>query len=134
MDELVKNKTLTDGALVKALMTLMPGESIEKILDAAREVNLRRVLNTVKARGYETVFHLVDDLEADGLAHEDIKTILTWTGDPEATALIESGLLNSVLKFVSIQEPSIPHGCCIHLKPRRLKWLSRNTAGTDPSP
>ena len=136
MDELVKNKTLTDGALVKALMTLMPGESIEKILDAAREVNLRRVLNTVKARGYETVFHLVDDLEADGLTHEDIRAVLTLMGqeDPEAKALVESGLLNSVLKFVSVQEPSIPHGCCIHLKMRRLKWLSRNTTGTDPSP
>lgn len=127
MDELVKNKTVTDGALVKALMSLMPGESIEKILDAAREVNLKRVLNSVNARGYETVIHLVDDLEADGLTPEDIRTVLTWVGheDPEAKALIESGLLNSVLKFVSDPEPSTP-GCCIRWKLKHLKWLSRN--------
>jgi hypothetical protein len=127
MDELVKNKTITDGALVKAVTSLMPGESIEKILDAAREVNLKRVLNTVKARGYETVIHLVDELESHGLTPEDITTVLTWTGDPEAKILVESGLLNSVLKFVSVQEPSMPRGCCTHLKMRRLKWLSRNT-------
>jgi hypothetical protein len=127
MDELVKNKTITDGALVKAVTALMPGESIEKILDAAREVNLKRVLNTVKARGYETVIHLVDELESHGLTPEDITTVLTWTGDPEAKILVESGLLNSVLKFVSVQEPSMPRGCCTHLKMRRLKWLSRNT-------
>jgi len=132
MDELVKNKSITDGALVKALTTLMPGESIEKILDAAREVNLKRILNNAKARGYETVIHLVDELEADGLTHEDIKTVLTWSGDPEANALVESGLLDSVLKFVSIQEPSTPRGCCTPLKPKHLKWLSRNRAGTDP--
>jgi hypothetical protein len=132
MDELVKNKTVTDGALVKALTALMPGESIEKILDAAREVNLKRVLNSVKERGYETVIHLVDELEADGLTHEDIKTILTWTEDPEAKILVESGILNSVLKFVSVPEPSTPRGCCTHLKLRRLRWLTRNRAGTDP--
>ena len=133
MDELVKNKTVTDGALVKALTALMPGESIEKILDAAREVNLKRVLNSVKERGYETVFHLVDELEANGLTHEDIKTILTWTEDPEAKTLVESGLLNSVLKFVSVPEfTDTPRGCCTHLKLRRLRWLTRNRAGTDP--
>ena len=98
MDELVKNTTIVDGALVKAVTALMPGESIEKILDAAREVNLKRVLNSVKARGYETVIHLVDDLHADGLSEEDIKTLLTWLGqeDVEAKALHESGLFNSV--------------------------------------
>lgn len=134
MDELVKNKTVTDGALVKAVTALMPGESIEKILDAAREVNLKRVLNTVKARGYETVIHLVDDLEADGLSTEDIVKILIIIGqdDHEAKVLVESGLLNSVLKFVSVQEPNTPRGCCIPLKLRRLRLLTRSKAETDP--
>ena len=128
MDELVKNKTITDGALVKAVTALMPGESIEKILDAAREVNMKRVMNSVKERGYETVIHLVDELESHGLTPDDIRTILTLVGqeDPEAKALVESGLLNSVLKFVSEPEPSMPRGCCTHLKPRHLKWSSRN--------
>ena len=126
MDELVKHTEIVDGALVKALTVLMPGESIERILDATREVNLKRVLNSVNARGYETVIHLVENLNSDGLSEEDIKTLLTWTEDHEAKALVESGLLNSILKFVSKRESNIP------LKPRCLKWWSRNTRGKDP--
>jgi hypothetical protein len=126
MDELVKHTEIVDGALVKALTVLMPGESIERILDAAREVNLRRVHDSIKARGYETVIHLVENLNSDGMPEEDIKTLLTWTEDPDAKSLVESGLLNSVLKFVSKKESNIP------LKPRCLKWWSRNTRGKDP--
>jgi hypothetical protein len=135
MDELVKNTAIVDGALVKAVSALMPGDTIEKILDAAREVNLKRILNSVKARGYETVIHLVDDLHADGSPEEDIKTLLTWLGheDPEAKALYESGLFNSVLKFISESEPPST-GCCTHLKLKVLKWWTRNTKGKTPLP
>ena len=125
MDELVKNRAIVDGALVRAVTALMPGESIERILDATREVNLKRVFESIKARGYETVIHLVDDLHADGVTEEDIKILLTWL-DPEAKALAESGLLNSVLKFVSKKESNIQPGCCIQLKLKSLKWWSRN--------
>lgn len=127
MDELVKNTAIVDGALVRAVTSLMPGESIEKILDATREVNLKRVLNSVKAHGYETVIHLVDDLKADGLTDEDIKTVLTWTEDPEARILVESGLVNSVLKFVSeSNSTSPPPGCCIRLRLRHLRWWTKS--------
>jgi len=126
MDDLVKHTEIVDGALVKALTVLMPGESIERILDAAREVNLRRVHDSIKARGYETVIHLVETLNSDGMTEEAIKTLLTWTEDHEAKALVESGLLNSVLKFVSKRESNTP------LKPRCLKWWSRNTRGKIP--
>lgn len=130
MDELVKNTTVVDGALVKAVTALMPGESIERILDAAREVNLKRILISVKARGYETVIHLVDDLHMDGLSEEDIKTLMMWLGqeDPEAKALHESCVFNSVLKFISESEPNMQQGgCCIRLKLKGLKWWTRNT-------
>ena len=127
MDELVKNTAIVDGALVKALTALMPGESIESILDAAREVNLKRVFDSIKAQGYETVIHLVDDLNSRGLSEEDIKTLLTWTEGDDVKAFVESGLLNSVLKFVSKIEPNIKDGCCIPLKSRHLKWWTRNT-------
>jgi len=126
MDELVKNTAVVDGALVRAVTALMPGESIEKILDTAREVNLKRVLDSIKARGYDTVFHLVADLDSAGLSEEDIKTLLTWTEGPESKALAESGLLNSVLKFVSKKESNTP------LKLKCLKWWSRNTSGKGP--
>jgi len=126
MDELVKNTAVMDGALVRAVTSLMPGESIEKILDVTREVNLRRTLNSVKARGYETVIHLVNDLKTvDGLTPEDIRAVLTLMGqeEPGAKALVESGLVDSVLKFVSEREPSTPPECCW---PRRSKWWTRN--------
>lgn len=126
MDELVKNTAVMDGALVRAVTSLMPGESIEKILDVTREVNLRRTLNSVKARGYETVIHLVNDLKTvDGLTPEDIRAVLTLMGqeEPGAKALVESGLIDSVLKFVSEREPSTPPECCW---PRRSKWWTRN--------
>jgi len=129
MDELIKNTAVVDGALVRAVTSLMPGESIERILDVTRDVNIKRVINSVKARGYETVIHLVDDLEADGLTHEDIRAVLTLMGqeDPEAKALVESGLLDSVLKFVSVPESNTPHGCCIRLKkPKHSKSSSRS--------
>lgn len=126
MDELVKNTAIVDGALVKAVTVLMPGESIERILDAAREVNLKRVFDSIKARGYETVIHLVDDLNSRGLSEEDIKTLLTWTEGDDVKAFIESGLLNSVLKFVSKIEPNIQDGCCTPPKLGCLKWWSRN--------
>lgn len=125
MDELVKNTAVVDGALVKAVTSLMPGESIEKILDATREVILKRVLNSVKAQGYETVIHLVDDLKAEGLTEEDIKTVLLWTEDPEAKVLVESGLVNSVLKFVSEPTDSTPSHC-IRLRLRLLRWWSKS--------
>lgn len=118
MDELVKNTAIVDGELVKAVTALMPGESIERILDVSREVNLKRVFACIKARGYITVIHLVNDLNSDGLSEEDIKTILTWTESHDAKALVESGLLNSVLKFISNLEPkSNSHtGCWARLK------------------
>ena len=127
MDELVKNTAIVDSALVKAVTALMPGESIEKILDTAREVNLKRVLDSIKARGYDTVFHLVADLDSAGLSEEDIKTLLTWTEGDDVKAFVESGLLNSVFKFVSKIEPNIQDGCCIPLKLKCLKLWSRNT-------
>ena len=120
MDELVKNTAIVDGALVRAVTALMPGESIEKILDAAREVNLKRVLISVKAGGCDTVIHLVDELYTAGLPEEDIKTLLTWIGH-DALTLVESALLNSVLKFISKKETNTPP------KLKCLKWWSRNT-------
>ena len=134
MDELVKNTAIVDGALVRAVTALMPGESIEKILDATRDVNLKRVLNLVKTRGYETVIHLMADLASDGLSEEDIRVLLTWIGqeDPAAKVLVESGLFKSVLKFFSESEPSTQGGCCTRLKLKALKWWTKNTRGTDP--
>lgn len=106
MDELVKNTKIVDGALVKALTALMPGESIEKILDTSREVILKRVFNMLKSQNFKTVIHLVAALEDTGLYGKDAVTVLTWFEDPEVNKLLDSDLLNSVLNFISESKSS----------------------------
>lgn len=106
MEELVKNTAIVDGALVKALTALMPGESIEKILDASREVILKRVFNTLKSQNFKTAVHLAAAVEAAGLYGKDAVTVLTWFEDPEVNKLLDSGLLNSVLNFISESKSS----------------------------
>jgi hypothetical protein len=135
MDELVKNTAIVDGALVKAVTALMPGGSIEDILDSTRGITLKRAFNHLKTQHFTTVVHLVDEIKTSGLSEEDAKKIMTWfviddqVGNEfkrEIHALLESELVGSIFKFIS--EPvSTRLGCCIHLKLKRLKWWSRNT-------
>jgi hypothetical protein len=103
MDELVGRIEIVDAALVKAVTVLMPGASIEAILDAARAVTLKRVFNAIKSQTFTTVIHMVDEIKLSGLSEEDSKIVLTWIGEecPEAKALVESGLVGSVFKFIS---------------------------------
>lgn len=103
MDELIGRIEIVDGALVKAVTALMPGASIEEILDATRAVTLKRVFNTIKSQTFTTVIHMVDEIKLSGLSEEDCKIVLTWFGEecPEAKALVDSGLINSIFKFIS---------------------------------
>jgi hypothetical protein len=114
MDELVKNTAIVDGALVKAVTALMPGESIERILDVTREVNLKRVFDCIKARGYETVIHLVGELKAGGLTEGDARVVLAWLAqeDPGAKTLLDSDLVISIFKFISDLKPSNQRAWC----------------------
>ena len=136
MDELVKNTAIVDGALVKAVTALMPGESIECILDETRLVLLKRVFDALKYRQFTTVVHLVDEIKMSGLSEEDAKKVMMWfvlddqvgfEFKKEINALLESELLGSIFKFVSKLEPNIQDGCCTPLKLKCLKWWSRNT-------
>jgi|688.fasta_scaffold100870_5 hypothetical protein len=136
MDELVKNTVIVDSQLVKAVTALMPGESIECILDETRLVILKRVFNSLKYRHFTTVVHLVDEIKTSGLTEEDAKKVMMWfvldeqvgfEFKKEINSLLESELLGSIFKFVSKIEPNIPDGCCIPLKLKCLKLWSRNT-------
>ena len=112
MDELVNNTAIVDGALMKALAVLMPGESIERILDESRSINMKRIFNTLKTKKFKTVMHLVADVEACGLYGEEAETVLTWFDDPEVHHLLSSGLLNSILNFISESKPSTQKVSC----------------------
>jgi hypothetical protein len=112
MNELLNNTAIVGGALVKALVVLMPGESIERILDESRAINLKRVFNTLKAQKFSTVMNLVAAVEAAGLHGEEAVTLLTWFEDPEIQKLLDSGLLNSILNFISENKPSTQQVSC----------------------
>jgi hypothetical protein len=89
MDELVGRIEIVDGALVKEVTALMPGASIEAILDATRSITLKRVFNAIKSRAFTRA---VEEIKISGLSDEDSKIVLTWIGEecPEAKALVDA--------------------------------------------
>ena len=127
MEGLVKNAKIVDGELVKAVTALLPGESLERILDETRNITLKRVLGAVKSRQFSTVIHLVEHLKARGLTWEDVGIVMNWMQEDKdvpvefaeaITSLLGSGLLKSVYEFVSEIEEVEPSSriCC--LRPR----------------
>lgn len=115
MDELIKKTRIVEGALVKAVMALLPGESIERVLDETRTIILKRILNDVKDMEFPTVFHLAEYLKSKDMSLEDATVIMRWLGQ---VAILDSGLLASFFKYSSgfeaVPEPSI--WCCTRPK------------------
>jgi len=127
MDDLVHKSEIVDAALVKAVTALMPGASIEDILDSTRSVTLKRVFNHLKTQDFTTVVHLVDEIKTSGLSEEDAKKIMTWfvlddkvsmEFKREIHALLESDLIGSIFKFISeLDTPTSSRlWCCIRPK------------------
>lgn len=129
MEELVKNTEIVDAELVKAVGSLLPGESLERILDETRNITLKRVLSVVKSRQFSTVIHLVEHLKTASLTSADVSTVMTWIHQDEVIpeklrqkvkALLDSELLDSVFEFVSeIEEaPQTPKFSICCFRPR----------------
>ena len=127
MDDLVHKSEIVDAALVKAVTALMPGASIEDILDSTRSVTLKRVFNHLKTQDFTTVVHLVDEIKTSGLSEEDAKKIMTWfiiddnvsmEFKKEIHALMDSDLIGSIFKFISeLDTPTSSRlWCCIRPK------------------
>jgi hypothetical protein len=125
MEELVKKTEIVDGELVKAVGALLPGESLERILDTTRHVLLKRALEKTKSIKFSTVIHLIEHLKSSGLTADDVKTVLMWMVIDDSVSeelrtaikgLLDTGLLESVFKFVCEIEPvvekSISSCCC----------------------
>ena len=114
MDELVKNTKISDAELVRAVGSLLPGESIERVLDEVRTINFKRVVNVIKSKQFLTVIHVIEHLKTSGLTPSDITNVLSkLIEDPDIQEhlkkdinnLLDSGLFNSVFKFVCEIEP-----------------------------
>jgi len=127
MDNLVHKSEIVDAALVKAVTALMPGASIEDILDSTRSVTLKRVFNHLKTQDFTTVVHLVDEIKTSGLSEEDAKKIMTWfiidddvsmEFKKEIHALVDSNLIGSIFKFISELDTPTSNRlwCCIRPK------------------
>lgn len=129
MDELVTNTKIVDAELVKAVTHLLPGESIDTILDEVRAITLKRVINVCKSKQFLTVIHAVEHLKTAGLTPSDITKVLNQLiNEPEIQDhlktdiknLLDSGLFNSIFKFVCEIEPlaegsSQKASCCCFL-------------------
>jgi hypothetical protein len=114
MDQLVENTKIVDAELVRAVGSLLPGESLERILDEVRVIISKRAMKVIKSKQFLTVIHVIEHLKTAGLTPSDITNIL-WklAEDPDVqdhlkkdiNKLLNSGLFNSVFKFVCEIEP-----------------------------
>jgi hypothetical protein len=125
MEDLVKKTKIVDAELVKAVGTLLPGESLERILDETRNITLKRVMSAAKSRQFSTVIHLIEYLKSARLTFEDTRTVLLWILQDDAVPdklrdatkfLLDSELLKSTFEFVSeiepVIEPKVFSICC----------------------
>jgi hypothetical protein len=112
MEALIDNHDLRGGELMAALRTLLgPETDIATLLDAARSVNTQRYVAMIKALNFETIFDMIDHVANNWkLNVDDIEEVLKLMAkdDPQVQAVLDAGLTNSVLKFITKEQP----GCC----------------------
>ncbi len=146
MDDLVARVDLADRELMNEIRTrLGPGASITVVLDAARDVNMKRYAHQLVLHNCETIFTMVEYIhDLWELNVDDTRAVLTHvhalTGDEALGRFIGSGLIDSVWKYTHL-EPEPVKGCftwarSLHRRrsqrPCRLRFPSpgTGTAGT----
>lgn len=112
MEALINNHDLRGGELMAALRNLLgPETDIATLLDAARSVNTQRYVAMIKVLNFETMFDMIDHVANNWkLNVDDIEEVLKLMArdDPQVQAVLDAGLTNSVLKFITKEQP----GCC----------------------
>lgn len=130
MDDLIKKRSVVGADLVKAVTSLMPGDSIEHVLDAVRAIMLKRVMDDIKVIQFPTVIHLVAHLKTIGLTAPDADLVLRGLEtDPDGpielrraiASLSSSALLDPVFDFVSINDTDQPGCFCFSKSPKQSK-------------
>ena len=120
MDALTSNVSITGPELVKAVSALMPQANIAVVLDQTNSIHLKRVLGVLKSQKFDTVFHLIEAIWIMGLTEENAREVLSMiTYDmafsqevrTDIQKLITSGLLNSIYKFVAVEEAVVVKRC-----------------------
>lgn len=123
MDDLIHDTTLTGPHLVRAVKCRL-GElaTIDEILDTTRTINLQRVSRQLASIKYETVFEMFEAIHALQLVPEEIVHLFEIISSnssnefsdeisQQAMSLLDSGLLNSALKFTKPKPVPAPKTC-----------------------
>lgn len=117
--------TLTGPALVKAVSTSMPGSNIACVLDKTNDILNQRVFDAIKYKNYDTVFHLVKNIIKFDISEENVLKILKMICiddyfseefRSEVLKFIDSGLLNSISKFIQKKKYKFRLGLCCSSK------------------
>ena len=103
MEALVARTELQGAELVKAVSSLNPGSNIASVLDNTNWILAQRLLNTLKMKQYDTVFHLLEDVGE--LNYQALWMITRDDGfrpqiQDDLKALLNAHLVGSFLEYV----------------------------------
>lgn len=114
MDDLIVRTDIEGGALVKEVRSrLGPGASLDAILDATREVNMKRYARCLGMIEFPSVLEMVDYVHANwDLNLDDTKVVLKFLLEihpsQQLAAVLDADLVDSIWKFTRPEEPK---GC-----------------------
>ncbi len=128
MEELVQETDLKGAALMAEIRKLMPGATIDVVLDTARLAQLYQQARLFKGREFETALDLVEYMSTLSLVDEDRDTLSrileenrgTWISEKcshELAVLLKNGMFRSVFNLFLKSRIKEPTGC--------FTWASR---------
>jgi hypothetical protein len=115
MEALVSRIDLQGAELVKAVSSLHPGSNIASVLDQTNWILAQRLLNNLKMKKYDTVFHLLEDVGE--LNYQALEMITRDDGfrpqlQDDLKALLNAHLVGSFLEYVPKKHPSFMARLC----------------------
>jgi hypothetical protein len=115
MEALVSKIELQGAELVKAVSSLHPGSNIASVLDRTNWILAQRLLNTLKMKKYDTVFHLLEDVGE--LNYQALDMITRDDGFPphlqdELRALLNAHLVRPFLDYLPKNKGSFMARLC----------------------
>ena len=119
---------LKGAELMAEIRKLMPGATIDAILDTARLAQLHQQARLFKAREFETVLDLIEHMSTLSLTDEDLDTLsrileensgtlISEKCSHELAVLLKNGMFRSVFNLFLKSRIKEPTGC--------FTWASR---------
>lgn len=147
MEELVYETNLKGAALMTEIRNLMPGATIDAVLDTARLAQLHQQARLFKGREFETALDLVEHMSTLSLTDEDLDTLSrileenrgTYISEKcshELAVLLKNGVFRSVFNLFLKLKIKEPTGCFTWASRRRSRLpgcCSRPSPDTDKS-